>query len=78
MDTGCLAAPGKTVRDLGAGWSPRGTVCMTHRRVATLWHLPIQSPAALQVDAYRQRLGEGNSEIKPHSPSYGSSSLTAL
>ena len=49
-------------------------VCMTHRPVATLWHLPIQSPAALQVDAYRQRLGE----IKPHSPSYGSNSLTAL
>ena len=55
MDTECLAAPGETVRDLGAGWSPSGTVCMTHRRVATLLHLLIQSPAALQVDAYRQR-----------------------
>ena len=44
---------------------------MTHRRVVTLWHLPIQSPAALQVDAYRQRLGEGNSEIKPYSTAMG-------
>ena len=54
----------------------RGTVCMTHRRVVMLWHLLIQSPAALQVNAYRQRLGERNSEIKLHSPSYGLNSLT--
>ena len=33
---------------------------MTHRRVAMLWHLLIQSPAALQVGAYRQMLGERN------------------
>ena len=51
---------------------------MTNRRVATLWYLLIQSPAALQVDAYMQRLGEGKSEIKPHSPSYWSNSRIAL
>ena len=44
---------------------------MTHRRVAMVWHLLIQSTtAALQVDANRQRLGDGNSEIKSHSLSY--------
>ena len=41
-------------------------------------HLLLQSPAALQVAAHRQRLGEGNSEIKSHSPSYGSNNLTVL
>ena len=75
---GYLAVPGSTVRNLGAGNSPGGTVCMSHRRVAALWHSIIQSHADLQVDAYRQRLGEGNSEIKPHSPRYGSNSFTAL
>ena len=39
-----------------------------HRCVAMIWHLLIQSPAALQVVAHRQTLGEGNSKIKPHSP----------
>ena len=67
--------------DMKKSWnimSPRGTVCMTHRRVDILWYLLIQSSVALQVDAYRIRLGEGNSEIKPHSSSYGSNSLTVL
>ena len=66
------------MRDLGASWSPRGTVCMTHRRVAMVCHLLIQSPAALQVDANRQRLRDGNSEIKPHFHSFESISLTVL
>ena len=60
----------ETALVLGAGRNPRCTMYMTHWRVAMLWHLPIQPHAALQVDAYRQWLGEGNSEIKPHSHSY--------
>ena len=48
------------MRDLGAGWSPRGIVYMTHQRVNVLWHLLIQLHVALQVVAYRQRLEEGN------------------
>ena len=48
--------------DLGAGWSPRGTVCMTHRRVAMLFTTPIS--CCLAGRYLRQRLRKGNTEIK--------------
>ena len=37
-----------------------------------------QITCCLASRCLQQRLGEGNSEIKPHSPSYGSNGLTAL
>ena len=49
METGYLAVPCQTVRDLGAGWIPSGTVRMTHRRVDMICHFLIQSPVSVQL-----------------------------